>query len=161
MPPSDLDTSFISHAPGYWSEETTDQWNDYKWQLRHRVDSLTDLEQGVDASIDLRLCPFAIAPEFVNQCQSGGSLGGQRILNTETVELMLTPYPNSNISLIWFHLEGWIGHNGQYPGVATYMDFDPESGVGVVLLTNTLSQEVNQAEGAIYRLVHEEAKKYR
>jgi lysine 2,3-aminomutase len=44
MRPSDLDPSFVSHAPGYWPEETLSQWSDYKWQLRNRVDSLTELE---------------------------------------------------------------------------------------------------------------------
>jgi lysine 2,3-aminomutase len=44
MRASDSDTSFISHAPGYWPREAMDQWDDYKWQLRNRVDSLSDLE---------------------------------------------------------------------------------------------------------------------
>ena len=44
MRATDPDTSFISHAPGYWPHESMDQWDDYKWQLRNRVDSLSDLE---------------------------------------------------------------------------------------------------------------------
>jgi lysine 2,3-aminomutase len=44
MRPSDLDPAFISHAPGYWPGESPTQWNDPKWQLRNRVDSLTGLE---------------------------------------------------------------------------------------------------------------------
>jgi lysine 2,3-aminomutase len=45
---SDLTPSFVSHAPGYWPREAMDHWDDYKWQLRHRVDSLADLEQRLN-----------------------------------------------------------------------------------------------------------------
>ena len=44
MRPNDLDTTFVSHAPGYWPKESMEHWSDAKWQLRHRVDSLADLE---------------------------------------------------------------------------------------------------------------------
>lgn len=44
MRPSDLEPTFISHAPGYWPPQSMSDWNDAKWQLRNRVDSLTDLE---------------------------------------------------------------------------------------------------------------------
>jgi lysine 2,3-aminomutase len=44
MRPSDLEPSFISHAPGYWPPDAMDHWSDYKWQLRNRVDTLTELE---------------------------------------------------------------------------------------------------------------------
>ena len=48
MRPSDLDPAFISHAPGYWPRESMNHWSDYKWQLRHRVDSLTELESHLN-----------------------------------------------------------------------------------------------------------------
>lgn len=48
MPPSDLDPEFISHAPGCWTQEVMSQWSDYKWQLRNRVDSLSELEGRLD-----------------------------------------------------------------------------------------------------------------
>ncbi len=48
MRSSDLDTTFISHAPGYWPQESMAHWNDSKWQLRNRVDSLTDLESRLN-----------------------------------------------------------------------------------------------------------------
>jgi lysine 2,3-aminomutase len=44
MRPSDLDPAFISHAPGYWPPDSMNHWSDYKWQLRNRVDTLTELE---------------------------------------------------------------------------------------------------------------------
>lgn len=48
MRPSDLDPAFVSHAPGYWPRESMNHWSDYKWQLRHRVDSLTELESHLN-----------------------------------------------------------------------------------------------------------------
>lgn len=48
MRASDLDTNFTSHAPGYWPREAMEHWDDYKWQLRHRVDSLSDLESRLE-----------------------------------------------------------------------------------------------------------------
>jgi lysine 2,3-aminomutase len=48
MRPDDLSPSFISHAPGYWSIDAMDDWNDPKWQLRHRVDSLEELESRLN-----------------------------------------------------------------------------------------------------------------
>ena len=50
MRPTDLDPAFISHAPGYWSEDAPANWNDHRWQLRNRVDSLLDLEQRLNLS---------------------------------------------------------------------------------------------------------------
>jgi lysine 2,3-aminomutase len=48
MRSTDLEPTFISHAPGYWSGEDTEKWDDYKWQLRNRVNTLTDLESRID-----------------------------------------------------------------------------------------------------------------
>lgn len=48
MRQQDLDPTFISHAPGYWSGEDTEKWDDYKWQLRNRVNTLADLEARIN-----------------------------------------------------------------------------------------------------------------
>lgn len=48
MRPSDLEPSFVSHSPGYWSREDLAQWDDAKWQLRNRVDSLVELESRLN-----------------------------------------------------------------------------------------------------------------
>jgi len=48
MLPSDFDPDFISHAPGCWPQEAMSQWSDYKWQLRNRVDSLSELESRLE-----------------------------------------------------------------------------------------------------------------
>jgi lysine 2,3-aminomutase len=41
---SDLEPTFVSHAPGHWPKIPPDQWNDPTWQLRNRIDSLEALE---------------------------------------------------------------------------------------------------------------------
>ncbi|WAC18613.1 KamA family radical SAM protein [Luteolibacter sp. SL250] len=48
MRPTDFDPAFISHAPGYWTGEDTEKWDDYKWQLRNRINTLSDLESRIN-----------------------------------------------------------------------------------------------------------------
>jgi lysine 2,3-aminomutase len=48
MRPTDSEPGFISHAPGYWPDQAMSHWSDYKWQLRHRVDSLAELEKHLN-----------------------------------------------------------------------------------------------------------------
>jgi lysine 2,3-aminomutase len=74
MHPTDLDPSFISHAPGYWSDETTANWDDHRWQLRNRVDSLADLESRLNLTDEERAgvllagtkLAMSITPHFFN-----------------------------------------------------------------------------------------------
>ncbi len=74
MHPTDLDAAFISHAPGYWSDEATDHWDDHRWQLRNRVDSLADLESRLNLSDEERAgvllagtkLAMSITPHFFN-----------------------------------------------------------------------------------------------
>ena len=54
MHPLDLDPSFISYAPGYWAGEATADWNDSRWQLRNRVDSLADLDSRLNLTDEER-----------------------------------------------------------------------------------------------------------
>ena len=65
---------FHSHAPGHWPSATAAEWNDWHWQLRHRVSSLDQADKL------LRLTPaereglvltshklaFAITPHYFN-----------------------------------------------------------------------------------------------
>lgn len=44
------DADFRSHAPGYWPDVAAADWNDYRWQLRNRVDSLSGLESMLSLS---------------------------------------------------------------------------------------------------------------
>ncbi|MFK7852104.1 MAG: KamA family radical SAM protein [Akkermansiaceae bacterium] len=72
--PSVTDTSFISHAPGFWPDTTPEQWNDHKWQLRNRIDSLADLEQHLELTDEERAgvllagskLAMSITPHFFN-----------------------------------------------------------------------------------------------
>jgi lysine 2,3-aminomutase len=72
--PSELDTSFTSHAPGYWPECDAKDWNDHKWQLRNRINSLTDLEAHIELTDEERAgvllagtkLAMSITPHFFN-----------------------------------------------------------------------------------------------
>jgi lysine 2,3-aminomutase len=74
MHPTDLDPAFISHAPGYWSDESTENWDDHRWQLRNRVDSLADLELRLNLTDEERAgvllagtkLAMSITPHFFN-----------------------------------------------------------------------------------------------
>lgn len=68
------DRDFRSHTPGFWPDATEAEWNDWRWQLRHRI---TTPEQAAEY---LRLTPderegllltrnklaFAITPHYFN-----------------------------------------------------------------------------------------------
>ena len=75
MEPSPSDPlEFVSHAPGFWPESSPDQWSNYKWQLRNRVDSLQDLESRIQLTDVERAgvllagnkLAMAITPHFFN-----------------------------------------------------------------------------------------------
>lgn len=44
------DSIFRSHAPGYWPAAAMPHWHDARWQLRHRVDTLAELESLLNLS---------------------------------------------------------------------------------------------------------------
>lgn len=66
--------SFISHVPGYWPGVASEQWNDWKWQLKNRVTSLAQLEQHLVLSKEERAgvllsgnkLALAVTPHFFN-----------------------------------------------------------------------------------------------
>ncbi|QTN31524.1 KamA family radical SAM protein [Akkermansiaceae bacterium] len=72
--PSDLDTTFRSHAPGYWADSDMENWGDPKWQLRNRIDSLADLEARIKLTDEERAgvllagtkLAMSITPHFFN-----------------------------------------------------------------------------------------------
>jgi lysine 2,3-aminomutase len=74
MHPLDLDPSFISYAPGYWTGEATADWNDSRWQLRNRVDSFADLDSRLNLTDEERAgvllagtkLAMSITPHFFN-----------------------------------------------------------------------------------------------
>jgi len=65
---------FKSHAPGYWPESALEKWDDYKWQLRNRVNSLADLEKHINLTHEERTgiilsgnkLAMSITPHFLN-----------------------------------------------------------------------------------------------
>jgi lysine 2,3-aminomutase len=65
---------FVSLAPGYWPGVEPEQWNDWKWQLRHRVTNLATLERHLQLTPEERAgvmlsgnkLSLAITPHFFN-----------------------------------------------------------------------------------------------
>jgi lysine 2,3-aminomutase len=65
---------FQSHAPGYWPMEAMEKWDDYKWQLRNRVNTLADLEKHINLTQEERSgiilsgnrLAMSITPHFMN-----------------------------------------------------------------------------------------------
>ncbi len=42
---NDLSKDFISHAPGYWAADPPKDWGSHTWQLKNRVNSLSQIEE--------------------------------------------------------------------------------------------------------------------
>jgi len=74
MRSTDLDLTFISHAPGYWPADSMEHWSDHRWQLRNRIDSLADLDAHLNLTDEERAgvllagtkLAMAITPHFFN-----------------------------------------------------------------------------------------------
>ncbi|MBZ0319246.1 MAG: beta-lactamase family protein [Anaerolineae bacterium] len=105
----------------------------------------------------LRTSPSDIA-RFLAAIMNGGELDGVRILDEATVETMLQPAlpeVTSDIGVFWFlnyPEPGDIGHSGGDPGVTTWMAFNPEAELGVVVLFNcdcALAQNAMEALASI------------
>lgn len=70
----DTERLFTSHAPGYWPADAMEHWDDPKWQLRNRIDSLTELEQRLEltdveragALLAGKKLAMSITPHFFN-----------------------------------------------------------------------------------------------
>ena len=102
---------------------------------------------------------------FLAAISNGGEIAQDRVLKTETVEELLSPQVPSvsgDQFVFWYRSENAgrsvIGHNGGDIGVATSMIFDPETGIGVILLMNTdWETAVWEASDAITTLLFEHA----
>ena len=65
---------FRTHAPGHWPDATDAEWNDWRWQLRHRITTLEQAEQHLRLTPDERegllltrhKLAFAITPHYFN-----------------------------------------------------------------------------------------------
>jgi CubicO group peptidase (beta-lactamase class C family) len=84
---------------------------------------------------------------FMRAILNGGSLDESRILQSASVDQMLTTITplnnqlayNSNIGLIWREAAanpGWIGHTGAGSQVTHVTEIDPVNRIGYVLFTN-------------------------
>ena len=70
------EVSFASAAPGYWSSEdvSTEDWSNYRWQMKNRVESLEEVERHLRLSEDERAgilltgtkLASAVTPHFFN-----------------------------------------------------------------------------------------------
>jgi len=73
------DITFQSHNPGYWPEESTENWNNHIWQLKNRVTSLAALEKHIILTAEERAgvllsgnkLAMAITPHFFNLIDKG------------------------------------------------------------------------------------------
>jgi lysine 2,3-aminomutase len=73
---SDLEKTFLSHAPGYWADRgiSPEDWNSHLWQLKNRITTLRQLEEHLVLSEDERngvilsgtKLAMAITPHFFN-----------------------------------------------------------------------------------------------
>lgn len=69
-----LDLAFHSHAPGYWPVDAMEEWDDPKWQLKNRVQTLAQLESMIGLTAEERMgvalagskLAMAITPHFFN-----------------------------------------------------------------------------------------------
>lgn len=69
-----LAPDFVSHAPGHWPEVPPADWNDWHWQQRHRVTTLSELEKRLALTREERAgvllagtkLALAVTPHFFN-----------------------------------------------------------------------------------------------
>ena len=122
----DLDESHIA-MPYHWNGTDYEAYGHIGW---------IDVPAG-----DLRTSSPQLI-NFLTMFINNGSYNLQEILDSATVEMMLTPQLpfNQNLGLIWWksNIGGRIvwGHGGSDYGARAQMQFDPESKIGVVVLTN-------------------------
>ncbi|MHC5538055.1 serine hydrolase domain-containing protein [Singulisphaera rosea] len=98
-----------------------------------------------------QLARFLLA--YINQ----GQFGGKRILEPETVRLMLTrqnPTPTYQ-GLCWVMLpvngqEHWF-HNGSDPGIRTNMSFRSSDGVGAIVFANRTDIELTRINDRLFQ----------
>ncbi|MEZ4586341.1 MAG: serine hydrolase domain-containing protein [Gemmatimonadales bacterium] len=93
---------------------------------------------------------------FLRAYSGGGSFEGGRILEQETVDLMLSD-AHFGRGLCWSSSEiggqlQW-GHGGGDPGIATYMGFRPRDRVGAIVFCNFDSPEREGFQAVLSRLL--------
>ncbi|UCG42026.1 MAG: beta-lactamase family protein [candidate division WOR-3 bacterium] len=83
-----------------------------------------------------------------------GRLEGTRILSPESVDELLTLHnPTSGRCLLWTRtVGGWIGHTGGDKAFSAVVEYQPATGVGLVICTNRWHRSVYHG-GRIHALV--------
>ena len=96
---------------------------------------------------------------FLLMMMNHGEYNSTHILKESTVDLMLTPQLSyeQGIGLIWYQdsLPGrtlW-GHTGGDTGVSTFMFFEPETNIGVIILTNGENQDLYGIMSALFTFI--------
>jgi len=103
---------------------------------------------------------------FLAAWMNDGVFNGTRILNADTVNEALRLHNRaSGLCLIWNRLiGGWYGHSGGGHGSSTYMEFQRQDKVGLIILSNMYHQSNNpiyHPAGKIYALVRNHANLFR
>ena len=93
-----------------------------------------------------------------------GALGGARVLKPETVSALFTshvPSGGADQYVFWYRRDvdgrSMVGHGGNDQGVTTGMGFSPETGIGVIVLTNTAGEGVEPVMAEVEQLLYDHA----
>lgn len=111
---------------------------------------------------------------IISMLQMGGELDGVRILQPETVQLMIQPQhliPDSSVTaespygLCMYREENmpggtWYGHQGRYDGLSSNIYFQPDTGLTVTVIANGYSPHAKDDIVTIARAFMEEAQQY-
>ena len=99
--------------------------------------------------------------KFLLMFMNRGVYDGRRILKAATVDAMRRPQVpdlEPGQGLIWFSTElggrELIGHDGSDSGVSTAMYYEPETGIGVIVLANGDGEGAEAALARILQLAH-------
>jgi CubicO group peptidase (beta-lactamase class C family) len=132
----DLNTSNIA-MPYHWNGNEHEPYGHIGW---------VDVPAG-----DLRTSPSQLV-NFLTMYIQNGSYNSKEILNSETVDLILSPQLpfNEDLGLIWWKsiIDGrtvW-GHGGSDYGARAQMHFEPKTKIGVVVFIN--------GESSIHQIVN-------
>jgi len=98
---------------------------------------------------------------FMIAYMNGGQYNTSRILNETTINEILTMRnPASGTCLLWdCDLGNWFGHSGGEPGIAARAEFQRDSRVGIVILSNKRNKLVYPGM-RIHAVIRGEANKY-
>jgi CubicO group peptidase (beta-lactamase class C family) len=88
----------------------------------------------------------------------GGTLDGVQVLSADSIAATRTiayPAVRSNQSLVWYYTtqggRTWLGHSGSSIGASNQLLYDPATGRGIVVLTNSdayIRERLGHTEGA-------------